>query len=94
MRQFQRSDLMKTKDITSSIRLSRIIRKPISISFFIPGDSNPDQQTHRRQISGYVNHHRPLPPRQSSTTEPQRSSISQQNSVVHNDQTDLNSPKR
>ena len=57
-------------DSDSLVRLVEDVPK----SFSPPVDQ---QQAHRRQISGFVNNHRPVPPMTSSTP-PQRSSVTEQ----------------
>ncbi len=79
---------------------------------FITGDSPTSVSTstslqHRRQISGYVNNHRSVPPI-TSTTPPRRSSTSEQQlisaihrlsfskptTMINNDNTDVQSPTK
>lgn len=72
------------------------------ILFLITGDSiAASQQQYRREISGFVNNHRPVPsassntpPRRSSTTDQQqvsvvqRPSLTKQNSIINKDNVD------
>jgi hypothetical protein len=75
------------------------------ILFLITGDSISTGQQHRREISGFVNNHRPVPPiasytppRRLSTTEQQlisvaqRLSLSKKTPLINNDNVEVNSP--
>ncbi|CAF1260894.1 unnamed protein product [Adineta steineri] len=73
----------------------------------ITKDHRQQQQQHRREISGFVNNHRPVPfipnntpPRRQSDTEQQlisvaqRLSLSKQASIINNDNVEINSPPK
>jgi hypothetical protein len=81
-------------------------------NYCFTGDSPTSVSTsisaqHRRQISGYVNNHRPVPaitsatpPRRSSTSEQQltpaaqRLSLTKITAMINNDNTDVQSPTK
>ncbi|CAF3881392.1 unnamed protein product [Rotaria sp. Silwood2] len=107
----QQQKRRSTEDLNSSSddSLSNHLNKAAGYrSVFVQRDSiSPVQQQYRREISGFVNNHRPVPPitnstpqRKSSTTDQQlisvaqRLSLTKQTSIINNDNADINSSNK
>ncbi|CAF0727311.1 unnamed protein product [Rotaria sordida] len=109
--QQQQQKRRSTEDLNSSSddSLSNHLNKAAGYrSVFVQRDSiSKGQQQYRREITGFVNNHRPVPPiinstppRKSSTTDQQlisvaqRLSLTKQPSIINNDNADINSSSK